>query len=251
MIDFHSHIIPNIDDGSQSIEDTICMLEEAKKVGFTDIISTSHYIEDYYEVDEKKRKEYIDNIQKEVEGINIIIGSEIYVTHNIVNLINEKKASTINNTRYVLFELPMNSNVLYLKNVIFSLLENKFIPIIAHPERYSFIQKNPNWLIEYIEMGVLFQANFGSIYGIYGKECQKTVQLLLKNNMIHFLGSDVHRKNSIYPKMPDILRKIEKVISKEKVYKLTTINLKLVLNNKKIEVDKPQKIKMGFWNKLK
>ena len=150
MIDFHSHIIPNIDDGSQSIEDTICMLEEAKKVGFTDIISTSHYIEDYYEVDEKKRKEYIDNIQKEVEGINIIIGSEIYVTHNIVNLINEKKASTINNTRYVLFELPMNSNVLYLKNVIFSLLENKFIPIIAHPERYSFIQKNPNWLIEYI-----------------------------------------------------------------------------------------------------
>lgn len=251
MIDFHSHIIPNIDDGSQSIEDTICMLEEAKKVGFTDIISTSHYIEDYYEVDEKKRKEYIDNIQKEVEGINIIIGSEIYVTHNIVNLINEKKASTINNTRYVLFELPMNSNVLYLKNVIFSLLENKFIPIIAHPERYSFIQKNPNWLIEYIEMGVLFQANFGSIYGIYGKECQKTVQLLLKNNMIHFLGSDVHRKNSIYPKMPDILRKIEKVISKEKVYKLTTINPKLVLNNKKIEVDKPQKIKMGFWNKLK
>lgn len=251
MIDFHSHIIPNIDDGSQSIEDTICMLEEAKKVGFTDIISTSHYIEDYYEVDEKKRKEYIDNIQKEVEGINIIIGSEIYVTHNIVNLINEKKASTINNTRYVLFELPMNSNVLYLKNVIFSLLENKFIPIIAHPERYSFIQKNPNWLIEYIEMGVLFQANFGSIYGIYGKECQKTVQLLLKNNMIHFLGSDIHRKNSIYPKMPDILRKIEKVISKEKVYKLTTINPKLVLNNKKIEVDKPQKIKMGFWNKLK
>ena len=251
MIDFHSHIIPNIDDGSQSIEDTICMLEEAKKVGFTDVISTSHYIEDYYEVDEKQRKDYIDNIQKNVEGINIVIGSEIYITQNIVNLINEKKVSTINNTRYVLFELPMNSNVLYLKDVIYSLLENKYIPIIAHPERYSFIQKDPNWIIEYIEMGVLFQANFGSIYGIYGKQCHKTVQLLLKNNMIHFLGSDIHRKNSIYPKIPDILRRMEKVISKEKVYELTTINPKLVLNNKKLELDEPQKIKMGFWNKFK
>ncbi len=251
MIDFHSHIIPNIDDGSKSMEDTLAMVKEAKSVGFTDIVATSHYIENYYETDEEIRKEFVKQIQSKVDGINIIIGNEIYVTQNIVNLLKEKRASTINNTHYVLFELPMNSNILYLKDVIFSLLENRYIPIIAHPERYSYVQKNPNWVIEYIDMGVLFQANLGSAIGMYGKDAQKTLELLLKNNMIHFLGSDAHRKNSVYKHIPETIKRIEKIIGSEMTYQLTTANPNLILEDKKIEVDNPKEIKRGFWNKFK
>ena len=250
MIDFHSHIIPKIDDGSKSMEETITMIEEAKMAGFTHVIATSHYIEDYYEANEEEREEYIKQIQEKIDGIDIIKGNEIYISQNIVNLIKNKKASTINQSRYVLFELPMNSNVLYLKDVIYEMQQNKLVPVLAHPERYSYIQKNPEWLIEYINMGVLFQANFGSVIGKYGKEAKRTVEILLRNNMIHFLGSDSHRRNSIYLEMPKIIKKLNKIISKEKIYELTTTNQKLVLKNKKIEVDEVKKIKLNFFEKI-
>ena len=249
MIDLHSHILPNIDDGSKNIEESINLIKEAKEAGFTDIISTSHYLESYYEADEKQRKNLVNELLRNC-NINIYVGSEIYISENIIDLIKNKKASTINNSRYVLFELPMNNNVLYLKEVIFRLIENDFIPIIAHPERYSFVQKNPNMLIELIQMGVLFQGNYASILGYYGKKPQKTIKILLRNNLIHFLGSDVHRQNTIYKMMPNILNKLEKLIGKEELYKLTTYNPKMVLENKQINIENPIEIKLSLWDKI-
>lgn len=251
MIDIHSHILPNIDDGSKTIKESTALIEEAQNVGFTDIISTSHYLEDYYEADNKKRKELIEEIKSHIDSeIRIHLGNEIYITEDIINLIKENKASTLGSSNYVLFELPMNSNVLYLKEVIFRLIENDYIPIIAHPERYLYVQKDPNMLIELIEMGVLFQANYASIEGYYGKDAQKTVKLLLKNDMIHFLGTDVHRKNTIYKMMTKILSRLEKLIGKEKLYELTTTNPKFVLENKKINIEKPKTIKINLLNKI-
>ncbi len=251
MIDIHSHILPNIDDGAKTIEESIALIEEAQNAGFTDIISTSHYLENYYEADNKKRSELIEEIKSNINSeIRIHLGNEIYITEDIINLIKTNKASTLGNSNYVLFELPMNSNVLYLKEVIFRLIENDYIPIIAHPERYLYVQKDPNMLIELIEMGVLFQANYASIEGYYGKHAQKTVKLLLKNDMIHFLGTDVHRKNTIYKMMTIILSRLEKLIGKEKLYELTTINPKFVLENKKINVKKPKAIKISLLNKI-
>ena len=121
--------------------------------------------------------------------------------------------------------------------------QNKLVPVLAHPERYKFVKENPNWLIEYIEMGVMFQANYGSIIGMYGKEAQKTVKLLLKHDMIHFLGSDVHRPKTIYTKMPEILQELQKVLERDKLKKLTKINPQVVLDNETIYIETPKKIK--------
>ena len=107
MIDFHSHILPNIDDGSTSMEESIKLIKEAEQAGFTGIISTSHYLQNYYECDEEERKSLLDKLN--VGTPKLYLGSEIYITTEIVELIEDKKASTINNTQYVLFELPMNS----------------------------------------------------------------------------------------------------------------------------------------------
>lgn len=253
MIDFHSHILPGVDDGSASIEDTMQLIKEAGKAGFTKIISTSHYVEEQYEYDEATRKQFIEILNSGIktlgEEIELYLGSEIYASYDMVELLKEAKASSINNSRYVLFELPMQNELPNLKNVIYKLFANNYIPIIAHPERYSYVKEDPNWLIEFIELGVLFQANYGSIIGIYGKQAQKTVKQLLKNNMIHFLGSDVHRPGTIYTKMPEIMQEIEKIIDSEQIKKLTEINPSLVLENKVIYIDKPIKIKKSFWEK--
>ena len=235
MIDFHSHILPGIDDGSRSIEQTIRMLKEAKEAGFTKIISTSHYMEGYYESDETERIELLNEVQKNISGIELYLGNEIYITNNMIDLIQNKQASTINNSKYVLFEFPLSAKSMNDKEVVYRLIENGFVPVIAHPERYSYVQDNPEYIEELAEMGALFQANYGSIIGMYGKKAEKTLKKLLKNDLIRFFGTDSHRIEQVYTKMPKILKKLHKVLSDEEIEEFTVINPQKVLNNEEIE----------------
>ncbi len=235
MIDFHSHILPAIDDGSKSMEDSIQILREAREAGFSKIISTSHYLEGYYEIKEEDRKRLIQELKNEDIGLELYVGSEIYITENMIDLLKEKKASSINNSKYVLFEIPMNNKTMLTKEIIYRLIENGYVPVLAHPERYSFIQQNPEELEELVDMGTLCQSNYGSIIGLYGKKTEKTVKKLLKNNLIHFFGSDVHRQEQIYNKIPKAIKKIKKIISEDKFIELSEINPQKVLNNEEIE----------------
>lgn len=254
MIDFHTHIIPNIDDGSRSVEETFNLIKEAKEAGFEGIILTSHYIENYYETDTPERDVWVKAISDtlKTKGIetNLYIGNEIYISENIMNLLINRKASTINNTSYVLFEMPLNAEPMNLYDVIYSLQENKLVPVLAHPERYSFVQKEPELIYDLIQKGVLMQANYGSILGQYGENAKMIVKKFLENDMIHFLGSDVHRQNSIYKKIPQALEEIRKIIGEEKLEKLTTTNPKLVLGNKKIDIEEPEEFSLTFKEKL-
>ena len=254
MIDFHTHILPNIDDGSRSIEETFNLIKEAKNVGFEAIISTSHYIEEYYETNAPEREVWInaiyENLQAKNIDINLYLGNEIYLSENIIKLLEEGKASTINDTSYVLFEMPLNAEPMNLYDVIYEMMQYKLVPILAHPERYSFVQKEPELIYDLIEKGVLMQANFGSILGIYGEKAQMIVRKFFESNMIHFLGTDVHRQNSIYPKVPEALVEITRIIGDEKVKELTKINPRLVLHNKKIEIDTPQKVELTLKEKI-
>lgn len=254
MIDFHTHILPNIDDGSRSIEETFNLINEAKNVGFEAIISTSHYIEEYYETNAPEREVWInaiyENLQAKNIDIKLYLGNEIYISENIIKLLEDGKASTINDTSYVLFEMPLNAEPMNLYDVIYEMMQYKLVPILAHPERYSFVQKEPELIYDLIEKGVLMQANYGSILGIYGEKPQMIVKKFLESNMIHFLGTDVHRQNTIYPKVPEALVEIKQIVGEEKLKEITTINPKLALQNKKIEIDTPQKVELTFKEKI-
>lgn len=247
MIDIHSHILPNVDDGSRSFRETLNMLQEAKEAGFTTVVSTSHYFLKHYEENEEDRKEILTEIKSKVTDIDICIGSEIFVTNSMPKLLLEHKASSINNTRYVLFELPFEHRTSNLKDIIYNLLGHEYIPIIAHPERYKFVQKDPNLLIDLIDLGVLFQCNFGSILGFYGKEPKRIVKKLLQNNFVHFLASDAHRQDNIYTLIPDCIEEISKFLPKEKIIELTQENPQKVLQNEKIQISRPIRIKKGFF----
>ena len=164
MIDFHTHILPNIDDGSRSIEETFNLIKEAKNVGFEAIVLTSHYIENYYETDTPEREVWInaihENLQTKNIDIKLYLGNEIYMTENIVKLLEDGKASTINDTSYVLFEMPLNIEPENLYDIIYEMKQCKLVPILAHPERYTFIQNEPELAYDLIQKGVLMQANY-------------------------------------------------------------------------------------------
>lgn len=254
MIDFHSHILPNIDDGSRSIEETFDLIKEAEEVGFDSIISTSHYIENYYEVNSAERQIWIDAISKALKQKNIAVklylGNEVYFTHNIIELLLKRKIVTMNKSNYMLFEFPLNAKPLHIEEVIFELMEHKIIPILAHPERYSFVQEKPDMIPSLIESGVLMQSNYGSILGLYGEKAKILVKKFLECNMIQFLGSDVHRHKSIYPKIPTMIEEIKKIVGEEKIKELTTTNPQSVLDNEKIETEDPKEMKFSFKEKL-
>lgn len=252
MIDFHSHIIYDVDDGSDSIETSLKILKLAEATGFHSIILTPHYMEDYYECPAHEINEKIENLRELCQENNINIqlyqANEIYIANDIVDLLKANKASTINKSKYVLFELPMNEEPPNLLEVIYNLKANDKVPIIAHPERYTYIQENPNKLLELIDMGVLFQSNYGSIVGQYGEKCKKTVKALLKNNFIHFLGTDVHKSTSIYIKMESIKKELEKILTQEQIEKLVEQNPEKVLKNEKIQIEEPNYIKKSFFD---
>lgn len=254
MIDFHTHILPNLDDGAKSIEETFNLIKEAKEAGFNGINLTPHYIEEYYETNVAEREVWLkaisDNLSIKNINIDLYLSSEIYVADNIIDLLEEGKASTINNTSYVLFELPLNNEPLNLYDIVYNLISNKLVPILAHPERYSFVQKEPELVYDLIQKGVLIQSNYGSIIGQYGTKAQIIARKLLENNMVHFLGTDVHRQNTIYKKIPMILQEIESIIGKDKLEELTTINPEFALSNKKIDIDNPRMFKLTLREKL-
>ena len=180
----------------------------------------------------------------EIENINVKIyeGNEVFFTNDIVELIKEKKVCTLANSRYVLIELPLFNSIIPM-NVYeeFNKLQDAgFVPILAHPERYDFVTKNFKSLVNLIESGVLLQSNIGSITGKYGKDAKKNVEKMLKNNMVHFLGTDSHN-NTVYDVYDKAIKKIKKAINDEDIYeKIMYENPQRVLEDKEINVWYPK-----------
>ena len=230
MIDFHTHILHGIDDGARDYVESKNLLVEAKENGFNKIISTSHYALHTFETPEYKRINLINDLRSENIDIELFLGSEIFLCYNILDLLSEFKASTINNSRYILFELPLRNHFPNLKDTINKLKDNGFKLILAHPERYKIVQDNFDILKDLKEMGVLFQSNYGSILGLYGIKAKYTFKKMLKNNYVQFLGSDVHRQNTIYPQIHKALKKISQKISNDYLEDLTTNNAEQILN---------------------
>ncbi len=238
MKDLHTHILYGIDDGSKSIEESIEILKKANARGVTDIVLTPHYIKDsIYQTNNKEKakllKELQKNLKKENININLYLGNEVYIDEEIRPLL-KKDIATINNSKYILIELPLNRKCLILDEVLYQLSKEDLIPIIAHPERYLSYYKDYDFFDNLIQKGCLFQANIASIYGFYGRKSKKMLKVMLKRNMIHFFGSDIHHKHSnIYEK--DIEKDLFKIVKdKRKVEDLLINNTDKVLKNKTI-----------------
>lgn len=235
MIDIHTHIIPNIDDGSKSVEETFKLINEAEEAGFTDIILTPHYITNYYETHGAEVKFWTESLQKIVDeknlGVKLHSGMEIYISEELSELVRNGTVITLANSKYVLIEFPMNTIMRNVDEILFIMRNMGYKVIIAHPERYKCIQENIEYAMQLVEEGCMLQSNYGSIVDMYGKEAKKTLKKLLKMNLVSFLGTDTHKEETIYKVIPKILKKLKKVISEEKLYEITTLNPRKILDN--------------------
>lgn len=213
MIDIHSHILPGIDDGSRSLAESIEMLRKMENIGFTDIICTPHYIENTkYTYNNAQKGKILNIVQGAARNaglkITLHLGNEIFVSNNLRGLIAASQASCINKNT-ILFELPRETTINNLNDLVFDTRLHGYDMILAHPERYLAFQQNPQLAVELHKKGVRFQCNYSSIIGYHGKESKKLVKFLFKNNLVDYLGTDVHHANSsFYKEFPKIRRKI-------------------------------------------
>lgn len=229
MIDIHSHILYGVDDGIQNIDDSILLLKQISMLGIKDIILTPHYIEySAYSSDLFNNLTRVEKINSKLKenniDINIHLGNEIHITENILDLLNKKQITTLCNSNYLLIELPMSGLYDNYMDIFLDLIEKGYKVILAHPERYIYHQNNFDELIDIHKKGILFQCNFESILGKYGGKAKKTLKKLIKNNLVDFIGSDIH-SNKEY-RIVKGMKKIEK-INKNQFTKLMNQNINI------------------------
>lgn len=230
-IDIHCHIINNVDDGSNSLEQSLRELIIAKKMGMKNIICTSHIC---YGKDNKLSKiENNYNILKEyskILGVNLYLGNEILYNNDIIELLKSKKIKSLNDSKYILIEFKRNENMNFeqLLNCLEELLDHGYKVILAHPELYLNYNK-----IEYMkklkEEGILLQLDASSILR-KNKRIYKFSKKLLKNNLIDFVASDNHcNSKRNYYVFKKAYKKIKRKYKKDYVNKIFYENPNLIL----------------------
>lgn len=196
ILDMHSHILPGVDDGSDSMETTIAMLKNAENDGTDCIIATPHYCYNYYtpEHDEilKISEELYRKMEKSNLNIKVLIGNEIYLDKYALDTYKNHIVSTLGDTSYILLELPFDTYPDYAPDLIYEFQILGLTPVIAHPERYRYVAEDTAVLNDFIKEGCLFQCNTSSIEGKSGNSDLKTAEKLLKSGIVNFLGSDAH-----------------------------------------------------------
>ena len=188
MVDIHSHILPQVDDGSSSFEESLLMLQRAAASGVDTIVATPHWLPGSFMVSNDQRDTLVKELQACADeaqiDIRIVPGRECYFAPEIFQFDADFSRFTVGCMgNYVLIESPMQQIPPYVDQMIFDIQVQGITPIIAHVERYADVVANPGIVSGFIEKGCLIQVNMGSIRGRYGSNVSETTQILLAHRM--------------------------------------------------------------------
>lgn len=193
--DIHSHLIPGIDDGVQTLEESIEMIKALSALGFKKLITTPHIMSDFFRNTPEIILGGLETVREEIikQGIPIELdaAAEYYLDEDFLNKIKGEKLLTFGKN-YVLFEVSYINPPDTLFNIIFEMIVHGYTPILAHPERYPFWYTKFEEYHRIKEAGVLFQLNTNSLVGYYGPPAKKIAERMIDENMIDFIGSDLH-----------------------------------------------------------
>lgn len=196
-IDIHSHLLPGIDDGAKTINDTLFLLDSLKNMGVSNFITTPHIFSGFWD----NTKDKIQKLELETNlNLNCTTpfkaAAEYLMDDHFVSLFQKGEILTLKDN-YVLVEMSYLNPPIQLFDIIFDLQIAGYKPILAHPERYAFYHNNFDQYLKLKNAGCFFQLNLLSTVGYYGSEVAQVAEKLLKKGLIDFVGSDVHNKKHI------------------------------------------------------
>lgn len=236
MIDIHAHILPDLDDGPKSLEDSLNLIEMSAESGVTGIIATSHGNYYDYTLDKYWEKFILvkEHIQKYRIPLRIYSGMEIFVNGKTLELLKEKKLLSLNGGHYILIEFEFNEN----QNIVFERIKEfqkeGLKVILAHPERYIFVQEKPEILEDLIENDCAMQINYRSLKGDFGEQEYRIAVAMLRSGMVHFIASDGHTSSWRDTSFAGMIPLLKKMISPGYIKLLVDTNPTLVLRDEEI-----------------
>ena len=243
MIDIHSHIVFEVDDGTKTIEDSRALLEESYRQGVRTIISTSHRRKGMFETPEAKIEENFKQVQelaKEIaDDLTVLYGAEIYYTSDILDKLEQGKIPRLADSQYALIEFSMITPYKEIHTALSNVLRLGVTPVVAHIERYHCLENDEKKVRDLINMGCYTQINSSSVlkpklFGDTYKFMKKRAQFFLEKDLVHFVASDMHNLDPRPPYMQEAYQIISKKYGESHAEQLFRKNQELLLRSEYI-----------------
>ena len=241
MIDIHSHIVFDVDDGPSTIEESLALIGESYRQGVRTIVSTSHRRRDLFKTPEEKIWENFKQVKEaaeaKFEGLEILYGGELYYNNALLEKLENHQVPRMNDTQFALIEFSMKTSWKDIHEAVNKVLMLGVTPIIAHIERYNALENQEDRVRELINMGCYTQINsahvlkprlFGDKYRVF----KKRARYFLEKNLVHIVASDMHNLDKRPPYMDQACEIIEELYGSSRAYNLFEGNAKTLLENK-------------------
>ncbi len=258
VIDIHSHILPEIDDGARSMDEAVEMAAIAFKDGIEFMVATPHMFNGLSSNPEPT--EIFDRVSRLNEaitsGLKVLPGNEVHVSHEIVEQARENRVTKINAGNYMLVEFPQLTIPVGAEELFYKLLLEGVRPILVHPERNAQIQVSPALVAKFVERGVYIQVTAMSVTGEFGSAAKTTADTLLRHNCVHFLATDTHRTKSRPPILSRGRDAAAELIGPDQARALVEDNPRAVINGEALRVSppiafgSPAKQKRSFFSRM-
>jgi len=199
--DMHSHLLPGIDDGSPNIETSLNLIRGLIDMGYKKLITTPHIMQDMYPNTRDVILEKYELVKKKIEeeGLQVELGvaAEYFLDDNLKKLLENKESLLSFGDKLVLVEFSMASEPIDFKELLFEMEMQGYQPVIAHPERYVYHERNKDFFEELKIAGYLFQLNIMSLAGAYGKSVHELAKYFIKHQYYELAGTDLHNTHHL------------------------------------------------------
>lgn len=240
MIDIHSHIVFDVDDGPDTLEESLALIKESYSQGVRTIVSTSHRRKGMFETPEEKIFTNFSVVKEEVEKIyddlTLCFGGELYYSNDIPEKLSKNQVPRMNGTRFALVEFSMTTPWKEIHTGLSQVLMQGVTPIVAHIERYNALEFNKERVKELIDMGCYTQINSSHVlkpklFGDKYKVFKKRARYFLEENLVHCVASDMHNTGERKPYMKEAYQIIFKDFGKKRAHNLFKDNPQTLLEN--------------------
>lgn len=240
MIDLHSHILPELDDGSQSLEESLAMARMAVQSGVTVMVATPHCMDDRAQQVYAAWRLLREALRDTEVPLKLSLGMEIFGTTDTVRLLRAGRLFPLNGSQYPLIEFSFRSTGEEETEILHQVLRAGYRPLVAHPERYGYVRENPELINLWTRMGCLLQVNRGSLLGRFGPGAQQMAAELVERRFVTAVATDAHSPRMRTPWMKDIQALLSQEYSPQLARELLLQNPQRILKNEPLPPVEPE-----------
>ena len=256
MIDIHSHILPDLDDGARDLAESVEMARIAVEDGIEQMVATPHMFNGLsHNPRPDEVLDRVDALQKEIgDALQLLPGNEVHIAHDIVEKAAAHEVTPINQKNHMLIEFPSMNVPVGAESLFYKLQINGIVPILVHPERNAQVQNRPSIVAGFIERGVRIQVTAMSLTGEFGSAAHRCVETLLRHNCVHFIATDTHRAGRRPPVLSEGRDAAAAIIGPEAARHLVENNPLAVVQGETIDPGPPLEFdaphKKAFFSRL-